>query len=303
MKLKRQTRPPRGGAAGRRGARRAGARPRARMASRPGVPLRRRVTRRLPALRRVLAVVAAGAGAAALVAMLSGPWLLVDDVRWQGARYTPDSEVQSALEAERGRSVLAVDTLAVSGRLEALPAVLDARVSASLTGVVHATLVEREVAFVWETARARLFGAEDGTLFAAEPHAATLPHELSDLPRVTDQRREARTLTVGDRIPSGMLRTAGALAELDPAALGSSAKQLTISLDDDYGFRLRSHDPEWEAAFGVYGLDPRETAAAASARLERQVTAVRTLFASRDETEIGWVDVRNPGKVYFRAKG
>jgi len=53
----------------------------------------------------------------------------------------------------------------------------------------------------------------------------------------------------------------------------------------------------------VYGLDPRETAAAASARLERQVTAVRTLFASRDETEIGWVDVRNPGKVYFRAKG
>jgi hypothetical protein len=53
----------------------------------------------------------------------------------------------------------------------------------------------------------------------------------------------------------------------------------------------------------VYGLDPRETAAEADARLERQVTAVRTLFASRPEAEIGWVDVRNPGKVYFRAKG
>ena len=56
-------------------------------------------------------------------------------------------------------------------------------------------------------------------------------------------------------------------------------------------------------ALGVYGTDPRETSAEAAARLESQVTAVRTLFASRPEAGIGWVDVRNPGKVYFRAKG
>ena len=76
-----------------------------------------------------------------------------------------------------------------------------------------------------------------------------------------------------------------------------------MRLDDEFGFGLVSSDPAWEMALGVYGTDPAETPADAAARLERQITAVRTLFATRTETEIGWVDARNPGKVYFRAKG
>jgi hypothetical protein len=86
-------------------------------------------------------------------------------------------------------------------------------------------------------------------------------------------------------------------------ALGSGSSELTVRLDDEFGFGLVSSEPQWELALGVYGTDPAETAAEATARLERQITAVRTLFATRTETEIGWVDVRNPGKVYFRAKG
>jgi hypothetical protein len=273
------------------------------MASRPGVPLRRRVGGRLPSLRRVLAVLAGAAAVAGLVAALNGPWLLVEEVGWEGARYTPADDVAETLATEQGRSVLAVDTDAVRARLQALPAVREASVSASLTGAVKASIVEREVAFVWETARARFFGAEDGTLFASEPRGGPLDEQLRDLPNVTDERGEARVLRVGDRIPAGLLRTAGALSELEPATLGSSARALAISIDDAHGFRLSSDDPAWEAVFGTYGLDPRETTSTAITRLERQVTAVRTLFASRDETEIGWVDVRNPGKVYFRAKG
>jgi len=76
-----------------------------------------------------------------------------------------------------------------------------------------------------------------------------------------------------------------------------------VRLDDEFGLGLVAAEPGWEMAFGVYGTDPNETARDAAARLERQVTAVRTLFASRPEAEIGWVDARNPGKVYFRAKG
>jgi hypothetical protein len=76
-----------------------------------------------------------------------------------------------------------------------------------------------------------------------------------------------------------------------------------VRLDDEYGFRLVAADQGWEAALGVFGLDPRETVAEAEERLERQVAAVRTLFAEHDESTLGWVDVRNPGKVYFRAKG
>jgi hypothetical protein len=93
------------------------------------------------------------------------------------------------------------------------------------------------------------------------------------------------------------------VAAIDPAALGSAATGVSISLDDEYGFQLVSSEPGWSMALGIYGLDPRETTAEADARLERQITAVRTLFASEVETDIGWVDVRNPGKVYFRAKG
>jgi hypothetical protein len=76
-----------------------------------------------------------------------------------------------------------------------------------------------------------------------------------------------------------------------------------VRLDDEFGFGLVAAEPGWEMALGVYGMDPNETASDATARLDRQVTAVRTLFATRSEIEIGWVDARNPGKVYFRDKG
>jgi hypothetical protein len=113
----------------------------------------------------------------------------------------------------------------------------------------------------------------------------------------------ARLVTVGDVIPEALLRTASDVAAIDPARLGSRATALSVRLDDEYGFRIVAAEPGWEVALGVFGLDPRESEAEAASRLERQVTAVRTLFASQAEAEIGWVDVRNPGKVYFRAKG
>ncbi len=113
----------------------------------------------------------------------------------------------------------------------------------------------------------------------------------------------SRLIRAGDRIPEALLRTALRLASLDPAALGSNAERLGVRLDDEFGLGLVAAEPGWEMAFGVYGTDPDETAGDAAARLERQVTAVRTLFATRVEADIGWVDARNPGKVYFRAKG
>jgi len=127
--------------------------------------------------------------------------------------------------------------------------------------------------------------------------------DTAGLPVIDDERLVARLVTVGDVIPEAIVRIALRLASLEPARLGSTATELAIRIDDEYGFRIASAEPEWEIALGVYGLDPDEAAGEADARLERQVTAVRTLFAERPEGDIGWVDVRNPGKVYFRAKG
>jgi hypothetical protein len=304
MKLKPQPRPsrtPRPKA--RRGAVKRGARPRGGQARRPGVPLRRRMAGRLPSIRRVLAGLGAVAGAAILIALLNGPWLRVSRTAWAGEHHTNAADLAAVLDAERGTSVLAVDTRALRERLERIPSVARAEVNASLTGSIEARVVEREAAFVWETASARFIGAADGTVFAGSALDAPPDPALDGLPRVSDGRFAARLITVGDVIPAALLHTAMRVAAIDPAALGSAATGVSISLDDEYGFQLVSSEPGWSMALGIYGLDPRETTAEADARLERQITAVRTLFASEVETDIGWVDVRNPGKVYFRAKG
>ena len=303
MKLKAQPRRSTRAARGAVATRRSGAKPRGRGARRPGVPFRRRIGARMPSIRRLLAGLGAAAAAAGLVALLSGPWLRVTEVTWAGEQFTEQRDLHRLLDRQRGSSVLAVDTRALSDRLQRLPTVAQATVSASLPGRVDVTIVEREATFVWETSGALLLGAADGTLFTALPSDAELDEPLALLPRVVDERAMARLMTAGDQVPDGLMRTALSLASLDPASLGSKAELLSVRLDDEFGFRLVAAEPGWELALGVYGMDPDQTAAEATARLERQVTAVRTLFATRAEAEIGWVDARNPGKVYFRAKG
>lgn len=258
---------------------------------------------RLPSIRRLLAAVAAVAALAGLVALIDGPWLRVSAVSWSGGTYTRGDVVEGLLDEARGQSVLAVDTRALRASIEEVPSVAAADVTASLTGHVEAAVTEREVAVVWHTSRARFLAASDGTVFAALDPDAAVPGDLSGVPAVHDDRALSRLMAVGDRIPEELLAATIRIVAVDPSVLGSAATDLAVRLDDEFGFRLVAADAGWEAAFGVYGTDPRESAAEAAARLERQVTAVRTLFATRQESEIGWVDVRNPGKVYFRAKG
>ena len=303
MKLKPQTRPPRRAQRPARTARRpARGAARSRGAQRPGTPLTRRVAARLPSLGRAGAVLGAIAATGAFVALLNGPWLRVTEVAFAGQQYTAASDLDRILAGQRGRSVLAVDTAAIRSRIERLPAVGEVTVHATLLGRIEATVVERDAAFVWETASGRFLGAVDGTIFAVLGDDEALPQD-EPLPLIRDERFVARLITVGDVIPAGVVGTAVRLVEIDPAALGSAAGVLSLRLDDEYGFRLVSAAPEWQVALGPYGVDPTESDAEATARLDAQVAAVRTLFATRAEVEIGWVDVRNPGKVYFRAKG
>ena len=305
MKLRRQPRlVPRRRSKG--AGRRAGARPSrgpGRMARRPGVPLRRRLAGRLPSLRRMITALGAVAATAALAWLVTGPWLRVTDVTWAGERYTESRDLERLLDRQRGVSLLAVDTRALRDRLATLPAVAEARVTTALPGRLEVTIVEREAAFVWETRTFLLLGAADGTLFAALPRGEPLPAELPGLPHVLDERSMARLMTTGDRVGDVLLDAALHLAGLDPGALGSDARSVRVRVNDEFGLGLIADAPGWQMAFGAYGTDPNESAAEASARLDQQVTAVRTLFATRAEVEIGWVDARNPGKVYFRAKG
>jgi hypothetical protein len=238
---------------------------------------------------------------AGLVAILNGPWLHVNELAWAGERLTPSDDLARLLEPTRGRNLLSLDTGAVAARVERLPAVERAEVSAQLPGRVALSVTEKAPTFIWQTRTLRLIGAADGTLIGALPAGQALPADLGKLPFVDDRREAARLTGIGDVIAGPMLETARYLAALDPDLLGSKARRLSIRLDDEYGFIVVSPDPAWQAAFGFYGLEPRDRGETLKERVERQVAAVRTLFASEPETGVSWVDARNPGKVYFRA--
>jgi cell division septal protein FtsQ len=289
----------------RRGAARpAAARPKRRgaHATRPRAPLRKRLRPRLPSAGRLLAGALFATVLVALVVLVNGPWLRIRHIAFAGQQLTAEQQLADATASLHGASLLTLQSDAVLERLHGLPAVADVRIEPRLLDGVEVTVVEKRPAFVWRTSRARLVGAADGTLIAAQPLAGKLPELLARLPQIDDRRPEATQLAVGDAIPDGLLDTAMRLSQVDPARLGSSAKRLDLRLDLEHGFLLVSSKPDWQAAFGLYGLDPTQEQPP-EGRIEQQIAAVRTLFATHPEASVSWVDARNPGKVYFRAKG
>jgi cell division septal protein FtsQ len=280
-----------------------GARPRRKAGSharRPGKPLRRRIRRiRLPAGGRILALLLFTAAIAGLVAGAYGPWMRITALGHSGDAYTPAGRVQEILDDYRGVPILAIDRGALRDRLAALPTVADAQIDLRLPGELQVAITEKEPAFVWRTSRAVLVGARDGTIVAELPLTGVLPDGLRRLPAVEDERFVSRLLAAGEAVPAAELRVARRLAALAPRLIGSRASGLNVKVDYQMGFVLEATQPAWTAAMGFYQLDPREDQAAADARLEQQLAAIRTLFATRPERNVSWLDARNPGKVYW----
>ena len=269
-------------------------------ARRPGKPLRRRIRR--PGVRgggRILALLLFTATIVALVAGVYGPWMRVAALGHTGDAYTPAGRIQEILDDYRGAPILAVDRAALRARLAALPTVADAQIELRLPGELQVAITEKAPAFLWRTQRAVLVAARDGTIIAELPLTEVLPDGLRGLPSVEDERFVSRLLSVGDAVPPAELQVAKRLTALDPRLIGSHASALVVKVDYQKGFLLESIQPAWTAAMGFYQLDPREDQAAADARLEQQLAAIRTLFATRPEREVSLLDARNPGKVYW----
>jgi cell division septal protein FtsQ len=286
--------------------RRRGAQPRiqprrpGRQARRRRPALRRRIARRLPRVGRILAGLLALACGAALVYLVVGPLFRVSAVEVAGARFVDAEAVASATARLPGAALLTVDGRALEARLERLPAVADAKVDVLVPDRVVVTLVEHEPAMVWQTPEGRLLATADGAIVASLPVDAALPEELATLPFV-DDRRASRRLSLGDRLSAASLETVRRLSAIEPAALGSTAARLSVAIDAQLGYLLVSDAPAWQAAFGFYGLDEEMEPAELEERITEQVAAVRTLFATRGEAGVSWVDARNPTKIYFRA--
>ena len=268
-------------------------------ARRPSTPIRRRIGRWLPSRGRVLALLLFTAAVVGVVTVANGPWLRITAVAHGGQRYTPVAELDEIVDGYRGAPILAVDSAALHARLTALPTVDDAKVELLLPGELRVSISEKPPAFVWRTSAVQLIGADDGTIMADLPLGAALDGDLAGLPAIDDGRLASHGLTVGDVVPPEELRVALELAELDPDLIGSRARRVRVELDEELGFLIVSEAPPWRAAMGFYELDPREDQAAADERLEEQLAAIRTLFATRSEHDVSWLDARNPGKVYW----
>jgi len=268
-------------------------------ARRPRSPVRPRLARRLPRGGRVLAVLLLVAAVGGTAWLVNGPWLRIVEVAHAGERYTQAAELDAVLAGYVSRPLLAVDSGELEARLRELPAVADARVSARLPGTLAVEIVEKQPAATWLTPSSRLVLADDGTVIGSLPRTGTLPDELATLPAVEDERAASRQLGIGSQVSATELAAAERLMALDPRQLGSRNRGFGVLVHEEYGFLLLAERPEWRAAMGFYQAAPGETEATAIARLEAQVTALRTLFAERSESGVGWVDARNPGKVYW----
>ena len=236
---------------------------------------------------------------AGLIVAVNGPWLRITTVAHAGQRYTSSFELGAIVDRYRGASLLTIDSRALREQLTSLPAVADATVAVTLPGELRVDISEKAPTFVWLTTAVQLIGAADGTVLAELPLDAELDGDLERLPTVNDERVTSRGWTVGDVLNEAEVRMALRLVALDPDLIGSRARQLSVSLDDQFGFLIASSQPEWRAAMGFYELDPREDRASADARMEEQLAAIRTLFSTRREGAVSWLDARNPGKVYW----
>lgn len=269
-------------------------------ARRPGPSLRHRLRRSLPAAGRILALVAFAGLVAGLVVLLNGPWLRVRATAWTGERYTPDRQIERVLDSVAGAPLLAVDSGALAASLEELPAVATARVETLLPDRVQVSIVEKTAAVVWTTSAVALICAADGTAIGQLARGAALPADLAALPQVEDRRSASRNIIVGDRIEASRFVSAVRLAAVDPAPMGSAANRLSVILDDESGFLLVARSQGWRAVFGLYPPDLVADPALLGQRIAEQVAAMRTLFGTEAEGGISWVDVRNPGRVYWR---
>ncbi len=146
----------------------------ARGARRPRSP-RRRALPRLASLGRIGAGLLAALLVAGLVAILNGPWLHVRELAWAGERLTPSADLARLLEPTRGNNLLSLDTRDLVARVERLPAVERAVVSAQVPGHLALSVTEKAPAVIWQTRSLRLIGAADGTLIGDLPPGQALP--------------------------------------------------------------------------------------------------------------------------------
>ncbi|HBL17182.1 MAG TPA: hypothetical protein DD417_10670 [Elusimicrobia bacterium] len=165
---------------------------------------------------------------------------------------------------------------AAAARIAALPAVAGASVRAVLPDRLVVTVRERAPLLVWVTAAERFAVDAEGRLFAAVQEDP--PGVDGPLPTVSDERRSAAGLRVGEQLAHTDLLVARQLVAVTPALLGSRARTLEIHVTDNQGYVLDARPTGWSAVFGIYTASTRPPDL-----VPRQVQCLRSLLADTGE--------------------
>jgi cell division protein FtsQ len=157
------------------------------------------------------------------LAVLGSSLFSVDDVEVEGAVYTDEEALAAIVEDVRGEPVLRLDTAAIEKRLEAIPWVQDARVSADFPDRVKIELREREpaVAFQADDDRYRVIDDEGRVLDVVDGQ----PVEYLEL---TSSERPA--LAAGQFAPEGFGAAASLVQALTPE-MAARARSIAVAPD------------------------------------------------------------------------
>ena len=236
-------------------------------------PVRRASAGLTPA--RAGALLAILAGSAAVYGLASSDVFSARRTIVTGATWTSEARILETLAIPPGANVFALRTGELADRLAAIPAIAGASVRVALPDEVRVAVDERKALLAWQVGSRRFLADGTGTLFAELDAGA--PEAAAELPLVDDDRLASMTFGVGSVLDPVTLDAALRLASLVPADVGSGTRELTLRVDDQDGFVMRTRPGSWMAVFGFYTPTLRTTEL-----IPGQVRLLRSLLAGRE---------------------
>ena len=201
-----------------------------------------------------------------------------------GEQYTSDTDVKAALALQQGTNLVRLRTDSLVQALVAIPTVRAARVSIELPDTVRVHIDEREPILIWATASTRFLVDRAGLLFA--PAGDVPAPAVAALRVIQDTRSSAGGLAVGSTLDPIDLDVATRLGSVKPADLGSTAADLSLTVDDANGFVVSSGPDGWLATFGIYTPTLRPPTI-----VPDQVRLLKSILIERGEGNLARIDL------------
>lgn len=240
-------------------------------------------------LRRASALSIIAATAALPIPLTSNGVLPIESITVRGASLVDPGLIATASGIVAGENLLAARLRRGERAVAALPMIATARIRAGVPSNIAINVVERSLLLRWELRGVTYLVDGGGEIVAMADSPAFVPSAASaiaQLPLISDERDDV-LFEVGDALPATLFDAVTRLAPLAASDYGSSAADLSLRIDPNWGVVLvgagGSSDAAWVAVFGTYTSNLRSPAI-----IPEQIRLLRSLLA-RGEGRFGWI--------------